>query len=72
MRFRIQTPMREVTQIVTDCGCLDYDDIKAILVEKDVPMDGFLIECKSKIGYVWMYKKPPVVPLTPPLDAARA
>ena len=66
MKTIIQTKNRIVSQIITDVDVKDYDAIKKLLVEQNVPMDGFLIECNSKIGYVWLNKKRPVEPLFPP------
>jgi hypothetical protein len=74
MRLKIQTDVRQVTHILTDVEGKDYEDIKNLLMEKGVPMDGFLIECNSKMGYVWTNKiKPaPQAPLFPPPIDARA
>jgi hypothetical protein len=71
-RFRIQTPKRVVTHIITDLKGQDYNDIKTLLTEQGIVMDGLLIECNDGIGYVWVKKqRPPIFPTSGP-DAATA
>lgn len=68
----IQTDKRIVTHIITDVNELSYDDVKYVLEKNSIPHEGFFLETKSGIAYVWMTKThvPPQPML--PLDSITA